>query len=256
MGKIFLTSDLHFGHERSFLYEPRGYDSIAEHDEDIIRIWNETVSNEDTAYILGDIMLNDNEHGMECLSQLNGTIKIVLGNHDTDTRRALYETLPNVEVLGYATMIRYRKYNIYLSHYPARTSNYDDGVSLHRKVLSFCGHSHTSDRFADWDDVGAYHVEWDAHGRPVGLDSAISEIRDKIAGYYEPSYLMPLLDNTAPMAIQPSAFAMEDSFTREYSDVRYCFNCVYNIWPKNCDYNYNNINHDCGYYKPIGVKGL
>lgn len=229
MGKIFLTSDLHFGHSKSFLYEPRGYDSIAEHDEDIIRIWNETVLNEDTAYILGDIMLNDNEHGMECLSQLNGTIKIVLGNHDTDTRRALYETLPNVEVLGYATMIRYRKYNIYLSHYPTRTSNYDDGVSLHRKVLSFCGHSHTSDRFADWDDVGAYHVEWDAHGRPVDLDSAISEIREKVDGFYEPAALglnyannLGLNYTTPIITINPAAPVM--------SCVARCNKCVYS-WP-------------------------
>lgn len=179
MPKTWLTSDTHFGHTRSFLYKPRGYDSIEEHDVDLIRIWNATVSLEDTVWLLGDVMLNDNDHGMECLRRLNGTIKILRGNHDSDNRIELYNSLPNVEVIGYATMIKYKKYSIYLSHYPTRTANYDDGVSLHRKVLSFCGHSHTTDRFADWDDLGVYHVEWDAFGKPVELDTAIKEIRKK-----------------------------------------------------------------------------
>lgn len=182
MSKIFLTSDTHFGHQRSFLYEPRGYNTIEEHDQDAIRIWNEIVTPEDTVYHLGDVMLYDNEYGLECLRQLNGNIKIIRGNHDSDVRLELYNSLPNVEVIGWATMIRYKKYYIYLSHYPCRTANYDDGVSLHRKVLSFCGHSHTKDRFVDWDNLGCYHIEWDAHGKPIELDAAIRDIRDKING--------------------------------------------------------------------------
>lgn len=224
LNKIWLTSDTHFGHSKSFLFSPRGYESIEEHDKDLIRIWNETVSPDDTVYHLGDVMLNDNDHGMECLRSLNGNIKIIRGNHDTNARIELYQNLPNVEVLGYATAIRHKKYNIYLSHYSTRTSNYDDGVSLHRKVLSFCGHSHTPDRFADWDNVGAYHVEWDAHGRPVDLDTAISEIKDKISGYYESDYLMSTstltIDLTTP--INPAAPILS-MWAR-------CNKCVYS-WP-------------------------
>ena len=32
MSKIFVTSDTHFGHDRGFLYEPRGFENIQEHD--------------------------------------------------------------------------------------------------------------------------------------------------------------------------------------------------------------------------------
>lgn len=35
--KIWFTSDLHFGHNKSFLYEPRGFNSIEEHDATIIK---------------------------------------------------------------------------------------------------------------------------------------------------------------------------------------------------------------------------
>lgn len=253
MSKVFLSSDLHFCHNREFLYKPRGYNCIEEHDACLVSIWNQTVSPEDTAYLLGDVMLNDNARGMYWLAQLNGNIKIIRGNHDTDTRVALYQNLPNVEVIGYATVIKYKKYNIYLSHYPTRTSNYDDGVSLHRKVLSFCGHSHTTDRFTDWDDLGVYHVEWDAHGRPVELDAAIKEIREKVNGFYEPAALgLNYADNlelnyTTPIiTINPAAPVM--------SCVARCDKCVY-TWPMcggndslgSCP-NYKRDPPDGGYY--------
>ena len=36
MSEVYITSDLHFGHNQSFLYEPRGFSSIGEHDRVII----------------------------------------------------------------------------------------------------------------------------------------------------------------------------------------------------------------------------
>lgn len=178
---------------------------------------------------------------MYWLAQLNGNIKIIRGNHDTDTRVALYQNLPNVEVIGYATVIKYKKYNIYLSHYPTRTSNYDDGVSLHRKVLSFCGHSHTTDRFADWDNLGVYHVEWDAYGRPVELDTAIKEIREKANGFYDPATLglnsannLGLNYTTPIITINPATPVI----TR-------CDKCVYS-WPVCGD---NDSLGTCSHYK-------
>ena len=119
---IYFTSDLHFGHNQPFVYEARGFPSIGEHDETIIQNWNNIITEEDDVYILGDLILNDNEHGLECLRQLNGHLHFVIGNHDTPTRIKLYEEagLINEE---YATVIKYRKYYFYLSHYPIVTTN-------------------------------------------------------------------------------------------------------------------------------------
>ena len=83
---IYVTSDLHFGHSKPFIYEPRGFPNIVDHDEEIIKRWNELVQPEDEVYILGDLMLKDNEHGLECLKQLNGKKYFIIGNHDTNTR--------------------------------------------------------------------------------------------------------------------------------------------------------------------------
>ena len=57
MGNIFLTSDLHFGHNKEFIYKVRGFNSIEEMNEAIIERWNSVVNNDDDVYVLGDLML-------------------------------------------------------------------------------------------------------------------------------------------------------------------------------------------------------
>ena len=59
--KIFITSDLHFCHDRAFVYEPRGFSNIKEMNQAIVERWNSTVQPEDIVYVLGDIMLNNND---------------------------------------------------------------------------------------------------------------------------------------------------------------------------------------------------
>lgn len=90
MGQIFLTSDLHLGHDKNFIWKARGFNSIEEHDEAIIERWNKTVSKEDEVYILGDLALGSLDNARDRLAQLNGNICWVKGNHDTPTRERMY----------------------------------------------------------------------------------------------------------------------------------------------------------------------
>lgn len=178
---IWISSDSHFGHQRNFLYEPRGFSSIQEHNEQVIKNWNELVAPGDIVYHLGDVMLGDNERGMECLRRLNGNIKLIRGNHDSDTRWKLYQTLPNVESLGWAHMLKVGKQHIYLSHFPTIVSNYDIDKPLKARVINCCGHSHTGNPFQDFDKGLIYHCELDAHAnRPVLLDDIIKDIKRKL----------------------------------------------------------------------------
>lgn len=182
---IFFTSDTHFGHNRGFMYEPRGFHSIEEHDKEIIRKWNEVVSPEDTVYLLGDLMLNDNEHGMECLKRLNGNIKIIWGNHDTDTRKALYETLPNVEILGYATVVKIDKYHFYLCHYPTYTSNLENGAPLSQHMINLYGHTHQHGSNFYHDIPFMYHIGLDSHNNyPVSFEQVIIDIKNEVNTCY------------------------------------------------------------------------
>ena len=179
MGKIFLTSDTHFGHDRAFLWGPRGFTNSKEHDEAIIKNWNEVVGPDDIVYHCGDLMLGDNAHGIECVKRLNGHIKLIRGNHDTDARWKLYATLPNVECIGWAEVIKYKKYNFYLSHHPTMTSNLDKAPYLRMHLINLCGHRHTNNKFEDMINGNViYHVEVDSHNNfPVEIDQIIDELK-------------------------------------------------------------------------------
>lgn len=82
--KIFFTSDLHFEHRNILNFCHRPYDNIKQMNKELIKNWNNTVSDNDIVFILGDIYWFEGRH--ECkklLEQLNGkTIYIVPGNHD------------------------------------------------------------------------------------------------------------------------------------------------------------------------------
>lgn len=173
MSRIFITSDTHFGHDREFVWGPRGFISHVEHDRQVIENWNAVVQPDDIVYHLGDVMLGDNAYGIGCLEQLNGKIKIIPGNHDTPTRLSLYKLLDNVEVLGLAEMIKYKKYNFYLSHHPTLTSNLDKAPYLRMHLINLYGHTHQQKQF--YNDIPfMFHVGMDSNNcTPVLLDDAI-----------------------------------------------------------------------------------
>ena len=179
MSKIFVCSDSHFGHDREFLWGPRGFSNHIDHDEEIIQRWNEIVGPDDIVYHLGDVMLGDNEYGMNCLRRLNGQIKIIRGNHDTDSRWSLYSTLPNVECLGWAEVIKYRKYHFYLSHHPTMTSNLEKAPYLRMHLINLFGHTHQKGKF--YNDIPfMFHCGLDAHDcAPVLLDDAIEMMKEE-----------------------------------------------------------------------------
>ena len=177
---IYLTSDLHFCHNKPFLYEPRGFTNVENMNTAIVAHWNSIINPEDDIYVLGDIMLNDNEKGTYLLKQLKGHIHIILGNHDTEQRIQIYNDCYNVWEITYATKFKYNGYHFFLSHYPCLTSNFDYDKPLKARLISLCGHTHTQDRFADWKFGPIYHVELDAHDNfPVSLDQIIQDIEKK-----------------------------------------------------------------------------
>ena len=181
-GKIWITSDCHFCHDRDFIYQPRGFNSVQEMNEAIIERWNSVVSPIDTVYLLGDVMLNDNYEGIKCLNRLYGNIYIITGNHDTPARVQEYVNVrPTILHIGLAKIIKYKGYNFYLSHYPTITSNMDADKPLKRRVINLCGHSHTQDPFADWDKGLIFHTELDTNNcYPWLIDDIIEQIKNKI----------------------------------------------------------------------------
>lgn len=183
MSKIWFTSDLHFGHEKEFLYGPRGYSSNEEMMQDIVRKWNNKVAVEDEVYILGDIIVGEDAKAWPYLQQLNGKLHLIWGNHDTNRRLTdCYIKLPNIVSIQPAARFKYDKYHFWLSHYPTLCSNYDADEPLKCKVINLCGHIHTKDAFADWNKGLIYHCELDAHNNePVCIEDIIENIKLKMS---------------------------------------------------------------------------
>lgn len=178
-GKIFLTSDTHFGHDREFIWKVRGFNSVEEMNEIIVQKWNSTVSAEDDVYILGDVILGDPSN-IECVKRLNGKLHIVLGNHDTSKREEMYRNLPNVvEVAEVGIRLKYKKHHFILTHYPMMTGNLEK-ESLKQMSLNLYGHTHQMSNFYN-DMPFMYHVGVDSHNcYPVLLDDIIEEMYAKV----------------------------------------------------------------------------
>lgn len=175
--RIFFTSDLHFCHNKPFIYEPRGFFSVHEMNEQIIKNFNEVMDWDDELYILGDCFLNDNEKGIELMKQLPGAKHIVLGNHDSDSRKELMKDA-NFDILGYASILKFEGLRFYLCHYPTMTANFDIDKPLKQRTLSLSGHTHDKEV---WDAAGGYNVALDAHNcYPVEITEIIEAFKERV----------------------------------------------------------------------------
>ena len=200
MSEIFITSDIHFCHNKPFLYEPRNFTSIEEMNEAIVERWNEVVKPNDTVYNLGDFAMNDVDAAISYIQRLNGNIIWIAGNHDSSMKidkilGACWEQ--ELSYAGYADMLKIHKFNFYLSHYPTLTSNMDD-IGLRHRVISLHGHTHQNTNFLYPDNPFIYHVGVDSHNcYPVNIEEVITDIKNR---YYEISRLgierRPLYDFT------------------------------------------------------------
>ena len=179
MSQLYITSDWHFCHDKPFIYEARGFSSVDEMNEEIVKRHNEVVGKNDLVYFLGDTVLNDNERGLEYIKRLNGYFYWIWGNHDTENKkRMILEGIKNSEEVGDAIKITYNKVNLYLSHYPTDTLNPRDS-GLKQLVYSIHGHIHRKEKVKqDSNRLSLqYNICLDAHNLyPVRMDDITAEI--------------------------------------------------------------------------------
>lgn len=176
---VFFTSDLHFCHDKDFVWQARGFKSIDEMNAEIVRRWNERVMPDDDVYVLGDLTLGDVEEGLRLIAKLNGYLHIIRGNHDTDTKASRYLELPNVVSVEFATIYKYKKAIFWLSHYPTITANYDDDKPWAQHLVCLFGHTHQEEPFYN-NNPYMYNVGMDAHNcTPISIEEIIENIRNK-----------------------------------------------------------------------------
>lgn len=128
MSKTWVVADHHFGHKNIVRFlrpdgtKLRPWETIEEHDNEIIRRHNSVVSSDDRVYCLGDFGHPSTAH------QLNGRLVLVKGNHDED-KLSKYDGFEDVR--GYVV-----KKGLIMSHIPIHPG------SMGRWQFNVHGHTH------------------------------------------------------------------------------------------------------------------
>lgn len=79
---IWVISDTHFNHENIIKYCNRPFSNAKEMDEAIVDNWNSVVKQGDKVYHLGDVFFGDKDYFQRLWARLNGSKRLIVGNHD------------------------------------------------------------------------------------------------------------------------------------------------------------------------------
>lgn len=136
MPATFIVSDTHFGHagvckftEADGVTKIRPWTDPEQMNEDMVRMWNDTVRPNDKVYHLGDVVIN--RRYLPILNRLNGDKVLIKGNHDIFRLEEYTQYFRDVR--GYHVLN-----GLILSHIPVHTD------SLARFGCNIHGHLHTN----------------------------------------------------------------------------------------------------------------
>lgn len=176
---IFFTSDTHAGDANIIRFAKRPFGSVQEMNETLIERWNSVVSLSDEVYHLGDIAFGSKTFVTDFVGRLNGTIHLVMGNHD-------YRNVWNARLqhlfadVSMGASLVWNRHRFHLSHYPflCWTGRYQSEPQLHGHVHLRPGYNGCDLKLMD--EVASYN-QYD-----VGVDLnnyqpiSIEEVWEKI----------------------------------------------------------------------------
>lgn len=115
---IYFYGDPHFGDANVILTDNRPFNDILEMNEDMIKLYNEVITDEDVVYFTGDFIAeNENAEGL-ILNRLKGKKYLIKGNHDIKSNEE-YRKAGFVEVYDHPIILD----NFYIvSHEPMYVS--------------------------------------------------------------------------------------------------------------------------------------
>lgn len=141
MSKTLFTADLHHSHKNILKFTDRNkITTVDQHTEWLIELWNSQVRPEDLVYVLGDISFSTSyDELVSFIGQLNGSIQVVLGNHDNPqlVNRLLSDNL--ISWYGPYKEVPINGTKACLFHYPIAAWNKQHYGSYH-----LFGHCHAS----------------------------------------------------------------------------------------------------------------
>lgn len=215
---LFFTSDTHFSEEAIIRLCGRPFPNADEMDSKMVELWNGTVPKDGIVFHLGDFCAKGKSRWEKILSQLNGEIHLILGNHDL--RRITPEVASLFASVSEQKQIKVGEQRIYLNHYPFLCYG-----GSYRDVWQLFGHVHTGPGHTGLDDnrLGIlfpmqYDVGVDNNGyRPVSFAQVKEKILSQMINHAEKdvTLMMKTLSRFTPEAFTgDSAEEVRDSLTR------------------------------------------
>lgn len=175
MTNIWFTSDTHFGHANIVGLANRPFRCVEEMDEFLIAKWNALVRDEDVVYHLGDFSYKSSHHLGHYFARLNGSIRLILGNHDKlpQILSAINNPENSIESVEQYKDLEIRGQRLILFHYPIHSWN-----GRWKNVWHLHGHSHGQTPFKE--DMYRLDVGVDVHDyAPISFER-VADIMAKV----------------------------------------------------------------------------
>jgi calcineurin-like phosphoesterase family protein len=136
----YFSSDHHFHHRniQKFCPDTRAGETVEEMNQLLIEAHNSVVNSDDEVWFLGDFSFGTAEQTKSIISQLNGQLNLVYGNHDKVIRgdQSIQKMFKSVQEYK---RISVGRQSIVLFHYPIM-----EWDSIHHGAYHLFGHVHGS----------------------------------------------------------------------------------------------------------------
>ena len=177
---LFFTSDTHFDHKNIIKYCNRPFSSVQEMNQGLINNWNSVINPDDIVFHLGDVSFGGNTNLINYVSQLNGHIILIKGNHDRKLQQSICDKL--FDYTCQQLTLNIDGITVFLNHFPflcfSGTYNTDKSIQLF-------GHIHSGplssgpdiDRFNKYGVYNQYDVGVDNnHYKPISWNEILKKI--------------------------------------------------------------------------------
>jgi len=145
---IWLISDTHFFHsnilkftdDNGELIRGKLFDTVEQMNECMLDNWNSVVKPGDIVYHLGDVMMGNKEEFKKYWKQLNGSKRLIVGNHDDIKWMAQNELFAKIHMWRMFT-----EFGLLLTHVPIHESGLRRGAPTDETapmLLNIHGHIH------------------------------------------------------------------------------------------------------------------
>jgi calcineurin-like phosphoesterase family protein len=193
--RIWFTADLHYGHGKPFIIDPRGYKTLSEAMEDTRHKWKQYISPTDIVINLGDQIVGAGQNTKQFVHDLLALPcahqYFIWGNHNAGMKDAYTESMAlsghdanEYEIypwslaaypftfLGNYAEVMIDHTHVVLSHYPIASWNH---VSKGAYML----HGHCHGNLKDEKTMKRLDIGWDWKNRPVEWNEIVRELENR-----------------------------------------------------------------------------